>query len=83
MDKTENRYFWKEERTIRQAKLVGLTKPQRLVLTRVSIDIWVTASELGTTMATVRTLVKKGLLVTNMLDSELCFKARYKSDSKH
>ena len=66
------------DRSIYESKLVGLTGPQKEVLQRVSTDIWVTARELGTTTATVRTLVKRGLLVTNMLDSELCFKARYK-----
>ena len=79
LDRTEvgRSYYAKEDRTIQQAKLVGLSKPQLKVLGMMSMDIWVTAKELGTTTATVRTLAKRGLVLTSMIDSELCFKARY------
>jgi len=71
-----SRWNPKEERTVAESRLIGLSKPQRLVLERASEDIWATASELGTTTAATRTLVKRGLLLSNLVNGELCFKLR-------
>lgn len=75
-DKVIRRYHGKEERTVDEARQVGLSHPQRRILKLASNEIWATARELGTSKACCNALVKRDLLVTRLIGDNLCYRLK-------
>lgn len=73
---SKRRYHAKEERTISEARLVGLSKSQRQALSRISPGIWVTAKEVATTTACLKALVKRNLMESQLIGTELCYRLK-------